>query len=193
MYSAAILAGGRATRFDGRDKSRLDVDGATILERQLAAFAAVRSIDEVLLVGGRAPYPGVRDVADAVPGCGPLGGIHTALVEARHPIVFVAACDMPFLSAAFIAHLLALAADADFVMPRTDDGDHPLCAVYARACLEPIARRLARRQLKVSELAGDVRTRLVEGNELDRFGDRHRLLANVNTPVDFAALHEHQL
>ena len=36
MQSAAILAGGDARRFGGRDKSALVVDGRTILERQIA-------------------------------------------------------------------------------------------------------------------------------------------------------------
>jgi molybdopterin-guanine dinucleotide biosynthesis protein A len=36
--SAAILAGGRASRFGGRDKSALIVNGRTILDRQLSAL-----------------------------------------------------------------------------------------------------------------------------------------------------------
>jgi len=35
MQTAAILAGGRARRLGGRDKSRLVIGGRTILERQL--------------------------------------------------------------------------------------------------------------------------------------------------------------
>jgi hypothetical protein len=45
-------------------------------------------------------------------------------------------------------------------------------------------------------LLEDVRTRVVTDTELDQFGNRHRLLRNVNTPVDYAALQEsagHQL
>ncbi len=36
MVTAAILAGGQATRFGGRDKSALIVEGRSILERQIA-------------------------------------------------------------------------------------------------------------------------------------------------------------
>src|SRR6185436_7857529 len=49
--SAAILAGGQATRFGGRDKSRLLVDGHTILDRQLGALAPL--IDDVMIIGDR--------------------------------------------------------------------------------------------------------------------------------------------
>src|SRR4051794_13778353 len=96
--SAAILTGGRATRFGGRDKSALTVEGRTILQRQLDALAGV--VDEVLIVGS---------AHDLVPGCGPLGGLHAALSAARGDGVFLVACDMPYLSGPFIAHLLSLA------------------------------------------------------------------------------------
>ena len=69
MWSAAVLAGGKATRFGGRDKSALLVDGRPILDRQMEVLSSVAA--EVLLV---------RE--DLVPGCGPLGGIHTALMRA---------------------------------------------------------------------------------------------------------------
>jgi molybdenum cofactor guanylyltransferase len=191
MRSATILAGGRASRFDGRDKSALLVDGRTILDRQIVELGAIVGPERVLLVGGGDRHAGVRAVADLVPGCGPLGGIHTALTmltAGPADAVFVAACDMPFVAGALVAYLFELAETADLVVPRTEGGYHPLCAVYTRSCLEPIARRLAERRLKVMDLADDVRTRVVTSDEVERFGDRHRLLANVNTPADYAAL-----
>lgn len=179
MFSAAILAGGQSTRFDGRDKSALIVDGRTILARQLEMLSAVA--DDVAVV---------RE--DLVPDCGPLGGVHTALTRARHDVVFVLACDMPYVTASFAAYLASLAADADLVVPRTDRGYHPLCAAYRRTCLDAIARRVAERRLKMTDLFSDVHVREVSGVELDRFGDRHRLLANVNTPAEFAGLEAFQ-
>ena len=190
--TAAILAGGRATRFDGHDKSALVVSGRTILDRQIAELSQVAS--DLLIVGGesRAGVPeGVRHVADQVPGCGPLGGLHAALSAARGAAVLVVACDMPFLSAPLLRHLLTLADGApggdvvDIVVPRTERGYHPLCAVYTRACLEPIARRLADGRLTLVALLDDVRVRVVTAEALAAFGDPDRLLANVNTPLEY--------
>jgi len=197
LDSAAILAGGRATRFGGRDKGALVVDGTTILQRQLTVLAQVT--EDILIVG--APDAGTMDdridpsaaiaprrIVDIVPDCGPLGGIHAALTAARGDAVFVAACDMPFLSVAFVSYLLGLARGADAVVPRTGRGYHPLCAAYSRACLEPVSRRLAGGRLKTSELMLDVRTRIVTPEELDRFGGEAALLANVNTPDEYAVV-----
>src|SRR5207245_11522756 len=123
-----ILAGGRATRFDGRDKSALLVDGRTILDRQLAELSSLS--DDVMIVGDapegarrlsasarqkheRATVDApkrlrreggqlsVRMIRDIVPGCGPLGGLHAALTAALGDAVFVVACDMPYVTAAF--------------------------------------------------------------------------------------------
>ena len=73
-------------------------------------------------------------------------------------------------------------------MPRTERGYHPLCAVYTRACLPAVERRLAERRLKMLDLLHDLRVRVVTADELGRFGDRDRLLANVNTPAEYAGL-----
>ena len=197
MHSAAILAGGRARRFDGRDKGALMVDGRTIRDQQLGVLSRVA--DDVLIVGGgpeRAiPHnPGVagpvqaRVVDDLIADSGPLGGVHSALTHARHDAVFVVACDMPYVTEPFVRLLLTLAATADIVVPRTAHGYHPLCAVYTRACITPIERRLARRELKMIDLLADARTRVVTGDEIAECGDVDRLLANVNTPSDYAAL-----
>jgi molybdopterin-guanine dinucleotide biosynthesis protein A len=197
--SAAILSGGRARRFDGIDKGSLIVEGRTILDRQVEMLLGVRRIREILLVGGRSTHPVAHRIEDRIAGSGPLGGIHAALattVEGDGDRVFVVACDMPYVTAALVNDLLDSSQDVDAVVPMTENGYHPLCAVYTRACLDPIARRLREGRLKVTDVLGDVNTRIVHADELERFGQRHRLLSNVNTPGDYTALQlsrSHQL
>src|SRR5262245_33197074 len=112
MPSAAILAGGRARRFDGQDKAALVVGGQTILARQLSVLGEVS--DDILIVGSRQPVPpagAIRQIGDRVADSGPLGGLDAALSACRSETLIVVACDMPFVSAAFLRHLAALAAD----------------------------------------------------------------------------------
>jgi molybdenum cofactor guanylyltransferase len=216
-WSAAILAGGQATRFGGCDKSALVVEGETIRARQLAVLAQVA--DDIMIVGcvarrlqpsdveglqpsgvrsvqpddadGTTALP-VRTMPDRVPGLGPLGGLHTALSETRGDALVIVAGDMPFVSAPFLAHLLALTSEGDAVVPRTGRGYHPLCAAYTRACLEPIARRLADGRLKMIGLFEDVHVRTVTTAEMRVFGDPDTLVANVNTPGEYRGLAAHQ-
>jgi molybdopterin-guanine dinucleotide biosynthesis protein A len=187
MASVAILAGGQARRFNGRDKSALIVGGRSILDRQLAEVAQVT--DDILLVGGHATAaPDVRVVTDRVPHSGPLGGLDAALAAARDDRLVLLACDMPFVTAALLKYLLAAADTADVVVPRTEHGYHPLCAAYTRACQPAVARRLSERRLAMTALFEELRVRIVEGRELDRFGDPEQVLANVNTPAALGEL-----
>jgi molybdopterin-guanine dinucleotide biosynthesis protein A len=189
VLSAAILTGGGATRFGGCDKGALLVGGRSILAHQLDALTQIA--DDIMIVGDRLTRTDevwLRVVPDRVPGCGPLAGLDAALAAARHDTLIVVACDMPFVTARFLRHLSSLAGEADAVVPRTEDGYHPLCAAYTRACQPTVARRLAERRLAVLGLFDDVRTRVVTTEEIEAFGDRSRLLANVNTPAAFAGL-----
>ncbi len=186
MHSAAILAGGRATRFGGRDKGALIVEGRTILDRLMTELSTLT--DDIMIVGGAGRHPQARSIVDEVEGCGPLGGIHAALRGARTSTVLVVACDMPYVTAPLAAYLLGLAREADAVVPQTERGWHPLAAVYTRGCLDTIVQRLADGRWTLRDLFAEVRTRVVTGEEIERFGNRHRLLANVNTPAEYAGL-----
>lgn len=196
MPSAAILNGGRSERFGGLDKGALVVGGRSIRARQIAALTSVS--DDVWIVGGSEPLvldPRVRWAPDAQPGQGPLAGIEVALRVARHPLVVIVACDMPGITPGFLARLVALASipgldgPPDLVVPRTDRGYHPLCAVYrASTCLPIVGAHLAEGRLAVRELLGALRAREVAGVELAAAGDPGAQLVNVNTPAEHDAL-----
>ena len=131
--AAAILAGGHARRFGGRDKSRLVVGGRTIIVRQLAVLQQVAG--EVFVVGpadGRFADVGVPVHEDRIPGCGALGGLHTALEAAQAARVVVVACDLPFLEEAVLARLVELAEGHDAAWVRGPRGPEPLVACYQR-------------------------------------------------------------
>ena len=190
MPSAAILAGGHSIRFGGRNKGALIVGGRPILDRQMAELATLCD-DMMLVVGEQAPAgppAGLRLVRDRVRDCGPLGGLDAALSAARYDALVLVACDLPFVTARLLGHLLTLTSEADAIVPRTERGYHPLCAAYTRACQAAIADRLDRRQLRMVDFLADVRVREVAGDELAALGDPHRLLANVNTPSEYDGL-----
>lgn len=188
---AAILAGGQARRFGGANKAALQIGRASIFERQLAALDGLVDrglVDRIFVVAGqpaRFPDHRVRAVPDRLPDAGALGGIYTALCECAGPHVLVIACDLPFLTAPLLARLVALADDEyDAVVPRTDDGPQPLCAVYARRLVEPVGRRVESGHLKVQDLFGAIRVRELGPDEIASIDPDGRLFFNVNTPGD---------
>jgi molybdopterin-guanine dinucleotide biosynthesis protein A len=186
MHSAAILAGGRARRLGGRDKSRIVVGGRTILARQLDVLR--RLVPRVVIVANDPEAfadEGVTVLPDAVPGCGSLGGIYTALAAAEGPVL-VLACDMPFVTEAFLARVVEAGRDVDVAIPRGRDGYQPLCASYSPACEEPLRRRIEQGALKVVDLLADVRVREIGPDEIATFDPDGLLLLNVNTAADVA-------
>jgi molybdopterin-guanine dinucleotide biosynthesis protein A len=186
QVAAAILAGGRARRFGGRDKALLEIDGARIIDRQLAALGQVtRHVFIVANEPNRYEALGIPIVPDRIAGAGPLGGIYTALVAGRADLTLVIACDLPFLSAAFLTHLVARAHGADIVMPRTHAGYEPLCACYARAAADPIRRRIEAGALKAADLPPELRVREIGPEEIAGFDPDGTLFLNVNTPDDY--------
>lgn len=185
---AAILAGGQARRFGGRDKSALLVGGRRILERQVAMLRPLTQ--RIAIVGGppeRFIGMDLPVVQDLVAGAGALGGVYTALVQARADRVLVLACDMPFVTTAFLARLFATGRDADVTIPRDALGLHPLCAAWDPAAAPVVRELLDHGTRRVREALSRLRLHVIEGAALDAFDPDGRLLRNINTPEEYAA------
>jgi len=76
-------------------------------------------------------------VADRFPGCGPLAGIHAALLASRHPHAFVAPATCrasPRRHPLLVGRIGA----ADAIVPRWEGDVEPLHAVYALRCVPAI-------------------------------------------------------
>ncbi len=192
MITAAILAGGRARRLAGRDKSRLVIGGETILARQVHVLQKVAA--EILLVGGapsRPGSPGLTCVPDIRPGTGTLGGIYSALHAARSAKVLIVGCDMPFLTAPFLSRVIEDADGVDVAMPRTSDGWQPLCACYGQGCRAGILRHLDEGRLKVVDMLPELTVREIGPEVVASFDPLGDLLMNINTPEDLARGRDH--
>lgn len=166
-----VLAGGRSSRM-GRDKALLDWHGRTLLEQ--VAGTVREAVGNVTVIGAPERYAhiGLRVIADAVPDCGPLGGLLTALRDASTDRVLLTACDMPFLTAALLREL---AQTAGLIVVPDTGRLHPLCAVYGRSLLPAVESAVQDRRLRMHDLLAGPVTRLPASPDL---------LANLNTPED---------
>ncbi|MEX0869444.1 MAG: molybdenum cofactor guanylyltransferase [Nitriliruptoraceae bacterium] len=135
--SGAVLAGGKSRRM-GTDKRWVPVAGVPMVVRAIDALRPVA--DEVFVVGeaGHRGTP-VPVFADLRRDHGPVAGIETALVTARHEFVIVVAVDHPWLSSAVLALLVdRLVAEPDrlSVILGTTSGPQPLIGAW-RASARP--------------------------------------------------------
>jgi molybdopterin-guanine dinucleotide biosynthesis protein A len=186
MTAGAILAGGQARRFGGRDKSRLIVSGRTIIVRQVELLQRVT--DEVLVVGADpkryADLP-VKVVPDVVTGAGALGGILSSLDATPADRVLVLACDLPFLTEDLLRALLDRAAQGDGAWVETGRGPEPLVACYRQSARERIRTAIAAGHLKAAGVGLFLTMASLSGESLSALGDPAHLLDNLNTPEDY--------
>ena len=183
--AAAILIGGQARRMQGARKGALTIGGARIIDRQLTVLRQVA--DPIFFVTSPAVEPDadvhLDVVRDRFPDHGALGGIYTAIVSSPTARTLIVACDLPCLTASFLASMARI--EADLIIPRTTRGYEPLCAIYARACAAPIRQRLERGTLEAAVLPEGVRVCEIGPEALARYDPDGLLFLNVNTPHDY--------
>jgi len=167
-------------------KAFLEVGGQAVISRIVAELAS--RFDEILVVTNEpSRYEGLggRVVTDLIPGKGPLSGIHSALVHAVHPLVFVTACDMPFVSGILARGLVDLIEDYDCAVPVVHNYVEPLFAVYRRSCLKTIEDCLHEGRLKVVDLFSRVRVKYIKESEIPG-PVTPKTFFNINRPQDWA-------
>ncbi len=140
--SAAILAGGTNSRFNGRIKSLVPFHNKPILEYQTEVLKSLFS--EIMLIANDpdqfSDYRELLIYTDIIPGKGPLSGIHTALKKSGHDQVFIVAGDMPFINGNTITSQIRAAGKEKYeaIIPRVNKNIEPLHGVYHTSGLDKL-------------------------------------------------------
>jgi len=164
----------------GNDKALLVLDGETLAERGLKKLREVCA--EVAIAGGAAELERfARVIPDESPGCGPLGGIVTALEQSTYEWNLFLAVDMPFVPVSVLRSLLFCAGGKEMVLlAQAGELVQPLCGVYSRAALPRLREELEAGRLKMKDAAAATAAfAYVQMPSLEWF-------RNLNTPEDFS-------
>jgi molybdopterin-guanine dinucleotide biosynthesis protein A len=187
MLSVVIQAGGESRRM-GQDKGLMLLLGQPLIARVMARVASLA--DEVLVTTNRPEayrFLGVPLFEDIYPGMGALGGLYTALNAARHPLVAVVACDMPFASPDILAaaRQRLLEAEVDVVIPQSEDGYEPFHAVYRRdICLPAVKDALDAGERRLISWFPAVKVATLSAEEVTRLDPLKLAFWNLNTPEE---------
>jgi molybdopterin-guanine dinucleotide biosynthesis protein A len=180
-----VLAGGRSSRM-GQDKALLTLGGEPLVKRAIQKLRKICA--EVAIAGGTEDLARFgRVIPDKTCGCGPLGGIVSALEQSSSEWNLFLPVDAPYVPISALKALLAMAGafPGVGVMARVRGLMHPLCAVYSRNALEALERELVAGRWKVTlaiESAGPVKVMDFEDPSW---------FANLNTPEEFAEAERH--
>lgn len=155
--TGAILAGGQ----HAGDSFRL-FQGEPLIDRQIRIM---RDLCREIIVVTDDPKPfllaldsSVRLITDYYPACGPLGGMHAALHLARHPQVWIAGSDMPYLSSEAARRLASYrTVEVRSAVPIIGGSPVPLHGVYDKSCAEPAAKLLSEGVTSLEAFLGRIR------------------------------------
>jgi len=189
MLSVVVQAGGQSTRMNENKALKLFLK-RPLIQRVIARLAPIAN--EMLVTTNQAAdfaFLNLPLFPDLKPGRGPLGGLYTALVSAKNPLVAVVACDMPFANAQLLeaAASILIQEEADVVIAETPEGFEPLHAIYRRKnCIPAIETAIALDQWRIISWFPQVKVRVLTMDEVDRYDPEHVAFWNVNTPEEFA-------
>lgn len=192
--SAVILAGGRGRRMGMAEKTFLEFEGKTILERLLESL--FRAVDEVILsvrdktqekkfrsVLEKFPAREIRFCFDTLEDAGPLEGIRAGLLESRSEYSFVCAGDMPFVDSRVIDLLFEKAIGHDAALPRWEDRKYePLHAVYSKKMIPEIEKAFEKGRCSVLTPVFEMKDIVfVKVSEIRKIDPELRTFVNINT------------
>ena len=180
-----VLAGGKSSRM-GANKALLSLDGTTLLQRTRQVLEAV--CQNVFILGPLELYGGFGGCyEDVYPNCGPLGGIHVALLHSKTHFNLITAVDTPFLAPDFLSYMLerAMQSSAMVTAPQIGAYAEPVCAVYSRDFLPIAEAALKAGNYKIVPLFPREQTLIITEAELGQFALGPEMFDNLNTPEDF--------
>lgn len=186
QITGVVLAGGRGSRFAGKDKGLIDMLGRPLIEHVLATLTP--QVGRVMINANRNTdvygRQGCQIVPDRHEGYqGPLAGMASGLHFAASEYVVFVPCDSPLIGDDLVARLYDACVDSGSQVAIPDDGNrtHPVFALIDRS------------------LAGSLEKFLADGErKIDRWMSRHRMItvdfsdaperfSNINTEADLAA------
>jgi len=172
----------------GKNKAFLSIGSQRTLDRLYNTLKGL--FDEILLVTND-PLQYLswdfKIVTDLFSIRSSLSGIHAGLFHASAPHAFITACDMPFLKKELITALLEqLEPKWDVIVPLTEQGHEPLCAIYSKRCIRPIERQLKNEAPKILEFFSKVKVKKMPEAQLRNADPELISFFNINTPEDLA-------
>jgi molybdenum cofactor guanylyltransferase len=171
----------------GREKALLDFGGMPLILRTARLVESVAGSAAVVGESAAIRALGLPMVADDWPGAGPLGGIATALRASSAEWSLVVACDLPYLTKAWLEFLIAraLGSGADAVLAMNTRGAEPLSALYHERAEPAIRSALTLGNRKVQSMLENLRVEAIEPAEWKRFDSDGYLFKNMNSPQDY--------
>lgn len=176
------MAGGKSSRMKF-NKAFARVGGKPVIEIIIEKLKPL--FQEIIIISNEPQLFksfGLPIYQDIYPYLGPVGGIHSALVNASYDHMFILGCDMPFMNMQLVEYMLSKISSYDSVVPEIDSYLQPLAAVYNRSCLPIFTECVEHDKLKLVRIFSELNALVLKEDELQKFGRVGEMFFNVNDP-----------
>ncbi len=192
--SGIILAGGKSTRM-GSDKAMLKIGGTPAIERIYDTVSGI--FRDTMIISDRPEnyaYLTSNIHPDIYHSMGPLGGIHSALANAKENQIFVVSCDMPLIHESAIRYIISRIDNTDITLPVAFGRLQPLCGIYSKNCLPVFEGILSgagksdcskSRELKLIRALESFDIGLINTIDFDRLDLNRDCFLNMNNKEDY--------
>ena len=185
--TAVILAGGKSSRMNYKNKAFLNLNGETFIEKIIKELS---SYEEIIIVSNNMDeykHLGCRVVKDIIPGCGPLSGIHSGLTSASHEKVLFVACDMPFINNEFVDYLGNIKEKSEALIPVVKGKIQPLCGIYNKSIVELVEKELLNNKFKLIKFLDEIDAKFIM---VDEIIDSYECFLNINTEEEYIKINK---
>jgi len=190
MYSdvtGIILSGGKSSRM-GVNKSFLKIDEKTIIERIAELMKSLfNEVDIITNETNEYEFLKLPLYQDIYKGMGPLGGIHSGLVNSKTEKNFIISCDIPLITKEMIEHIINYKTKKPIVFCEAAGYHQPLAGVYKKDILSKIDEVIGHTK-NVSDNSLHFFLKIIEAEiinpqNLSFYSDD--LFYNINNPKDY--------
>ena len=187
MNSLCIQAGGKSSRM-GMDKGLINFCGKSMLQNVLDRLSPLAK-DKFIITEKINDYRkfGLPIFQDIYVNYGAIAGLHTGLKNAKNEIVYMVACDMPFVDENLFVYMRKIleVSEVDVVIPLTEHGYEPMHAVYRKkTCLPAVENAIQNQKKRLISWFDQVRVIAVGEKIIRSFDPELNAFLNINTPEE---------
>ena len=158
--TGVILAGGQCASDEGANKALLLFDGKPLIQHIAETLQEV--FDKVIVISDHPAdfeFLNLPIFPDIIKDGGPLGDIHSALVNIETEEAFIVSADMPFIRKDVIHYILKMENGADITIINSEGKLQPFCGIYKSSCILPIAKNYLRGFISLQSFLNQVTIR----------------------------------
>ncbi len=160
-----ILAGGNSKRF-GTDKSELNFNGLSLLQRIISEHKKI--LEEVYVIGKEDnEIDNAIGIRDKISNIGPIGGLFTAMHNIDTNWYLLSPCDMPFLMHTDLNKIIKICEkrSVDAIVAKSQKGIEPLVAIYNRSIFSTIEKNINNAKYSIRGIFKEIKIQYLNFDE----------------------------